>query len=154
MLILMNKLENKLVRLTKCQNFKISYGRMFVRWEKLSKLSKNIKSFTHGRKSFDLSWNKLQNSCKTNEFIICVFDFVSFMFLFRDFRIRKSHKIALQCEFIETGVCVIQTILFFAKVKIQKWKSSCFQNRGGGVIERQNVHVFLKKQILIILLIF
>ena len=63
---------------------------------------------------------KLEKFCKTNEFIIRVFDFVNFMFLYHDFRIRKSRKITLRCEFIETGVCIIPKLLFFATLKIKK----------------------------------
>ena len=93
---------------------------MFVRWQKLENKTFYFEALRLEESRLIFLEKKLEKFCKTNEFIIRGFDFVNFMFLFRDFRIRTSHKIILGCEFIETGVFIIPKLLFFTTLKIKK----------------------------------
>ena len=93
---------------------------MFVRWQKLENKTFYFEALRLEESRLIFLEKTVEKFCKTNEFIIGVFDFVNFMFLFRDFRIRNSRKITLRHEFIETGLCIIPKLLFFATLKIKK----------------------------------
>ena len=85
---------------------------MFVRWQKLENKTFYFEALRLEESRLIFLEKKLEKFCKTNEFIItCDFDFVDFMFLFRDFRIRKSRKNTFIREFIETRVCITYIFL-------------------------------------------